>query len=311
MDRFSRSLATLAMIGLLALGNTGCIKQMILEGQIASTVKASTAINSLSDFEVAKTVAFNGVAQFEGMHYLAPDNEDALFGLTKGWAGVGFGFILDEAEQAQDLYGEESEIYRYHKSRAVAAFERAIYYGGLLLDQRNPGFEAAKKNAQTMEAWLAKFTDAERDVPTLFWLGQAWMYRTKLLMDDATVVGELFIGYQVMKRAAELDDTFLFGLPPTVLGAYHARSALAELDESKKQFDRSLEISGGKMLITKFQLATTYYCAKVDKEGYIKTLKEIIEAGDTLPEARLQNTIAKRRARRFLTKKRMAACGFE
>ena len=58
------------------------------------------------------------------------------------------------------------------------------------------------------------------------------------------------------------------------------------------------------------ELAKTYYCMKSDKASYESTLREVIEAPDLLPEQRLQNTIAKRRARRYLTKSRMASCGF-
>jgi hypothetical protein len=36
----------------------------------------------------------------------------------------------------------------------------------------------------------------------------------------------------------------------------------------------------------------------------------VVEAPDGLPEQRLHNTIAKRRARRYLGKSRLAACGF-
>jgi predicted RNA-binding Zn-ribbon protein involved in translation (DUF1610 family) len=49
---------------------------------------------------------------------------------------------------------------------------------------------------------------------------------------------------------------------------------------------------------------------KGDKENYVKTLTEVLEAGDTMPEQRLQNTIAKRRAKRYMGKERLKACGF-
>ena len=43
----------------------------------------------------------------------------------------------------------------------------------------------------------------------------------------------------------------------------------------------------------------------------MKTLTEIVEAGDTLPEQRLTNAIAKRRAKRYLGKERMSrTCSF-
>ncbi|MFP6684174.1 MAG: hypothetical protein VB934_05650, partial [Polyangiaceae bacterium] len=48
-----------------------------------------------------------------------------------------------------------------------------------------------------------------------------------------------------------------------------------------------------------------------DKALYIKTLTDIVEAGDVLPEQRLQNTIAKRRAKRYLGADRIESCGFD
>ena len=85
---------------------------------------------------------------------------------------------------------------------------------------------------------------------------------------------------------------------------------MAELDQSQKQFMRAIELTRGAALLPKVAYAKTYYCMKGDKASYEKTLREVVDAGDTLPEQRLQNTIAKRRARRYLTKTRMAACGF-
>ncbi len=309
MQTLSFKLKSLAVITLLALASGGCLKKMLLDGQIESTRKGAVAVNTFSDWEVALRVASAGVAKFEGMHYLAPYNEDALFLLTKGWAGLAFGFIEDEMEQAQDQHGEDSELAEYHQARAVAAYVRAIYYGTKLLDMRNEGFEAAKKNAETMRKWLQGFTD-EEDAVYLFWTGQAWISRVNLLKDQPEVVADLFIAYEMIKRSVELDPNYNYGTGHTILGAYHARSAMAELEDSKKHFEAALKINGGKALLTKFNYAAKYYCAKVDKANYVKLLTEVVEAGDVLPEQRLQNTIAKRRARRYLSKERMANCGF-
>jgi hypothetical protein len=193
----------------------------------------------------------------------------------------------------------------------VAAYSRAVYYGTKLLEMRHPGFEAAKKNEDTMKAWLANFTDAEHDAEELFWTGQAWMSRVNLLKDDPIVVGELYVGMLMVRRAVELDDDINYGSGHVVLGAYHARSAMAELDQAKKHFDRAIAITDGKALLAKLNYATKYYCTKVDKASYVKLLEEVLAAGDVLPEQRLPNTIAKRRARRYLSPERMEQCGFE
>jgi hypothetical protein len=300
-----------ALAGLLSLGNVGCIKKILLDGQIESTRKASAATNTLSDWEVAYRASSAGMAQFEGLHYLAPYNEDGLFLLTKGWAGVAFGFIEDEMEQAEDQYGSDSELAEYHKQRAVAAYTRAVFYGGKLLDMRNPGFAEAQKNIATMKEWLDGFNSPE-DAEYLFWMGQAWMSRVNLQKSDPEAVGTLFVGVEIMQRSVALDPLYSSGTGKAVLAAYHARSAMSqeELAISKQLFEEAVKVSENKSLLIRFNFASKYYCAKVDKKMYVKMMKDIVDSPDTDPNQRLQNTIAKRRARRALGAARMERCGF-
>lgn len=297
------------LVLLLGLSSTGCIKKLLTDGQISSTLTASAAVNTVSDWDVAYRAASAGLAQFEGMHYLAPYNEDALFLLTRGWAAVGFGFIEDEMEQAQDKYGEDDEMVAYHRARGIAAYSRAVFYGIKLLEMHQEGFEAARRNADTMNTWLAGFTEPE-EAPYLLWTGQAWLSRVNLQKDNPEVVADLFVGYMLVKRSVEIDPAYNYAAGHAILGAYHARTAMAELDDSKKHFEESLKLSEGKFLLAKFNFAAKYYCAKVDKEAYSKLMKEVLDAGDVLPEQRLPNTIAKRRARRYMTERRMQKCGF-
>jgi hypothetical protein len=305
----STSVTTCALVGALCLSTTAC-KQILLDGQIESTRQASVAVDSLSDYEVANAIAFAGIGQFEGMHYLAPDNEDALFMLTKAWTGASIGFIEDLMEQAEDAEGIDGALYQYHNARAKAAYDRAIFYGIELLNKRNPGFEQARRNDDTMKAWLAGFVEPEVDTPYLFWTANAWMSKTNVAKEDPAVVADLFIGVAMMRRAVELDENYLFGTGHAALGSYHARSPMAELDDSKKQFDQAIKISAGKMLMIQVQYASKYLCLKGDRAGYEKTLNDVIAAPTPSPETRLTNTIAKRRAKRYLSPVRMKNCAF-
>jgi TRAP transporter T-component len=304
-----QTLSALAFCAL-SLASTGCIKQMFLEGQIESTREASAAIDTLTDYEVARTIAFNGVGQFEGMHYLAPDNEDALYMLAKSWTSGTFAFIEDEMEQAEDVEGLEGLRYLDLKNRAIAGYDRGLQYAIQLLDRYHPGFEAARKNDDALRAYTAQFTDPARDAPALFWAGYAWISKTNVQKEDPVAVGDLWIGVALMERSVALDPRFMNGSGHTILGAYHARSPMAELDDAKKHFDEAMAIHGGKMLLTKVQYAAKYHCLKGDKAGYEKTLNEVVEAGDVFPEQRLANVIAKRRAKRYLGKTRMRECAF-
>jgi len=305
------SVAALSLVAALGLGSTGCIKEILLNGQIEGTRKGSAAVDGYSDYEVAQTAAFAGVTQFEGLHYLAPDNEDALFMLTKSWTSISFAFIEDALEQAEDTDGESSQLYAYQKARAVAAYDRAIHYGLELIAHKHPGFEAAKRNDDTMKAWLAGFDDTEKDTENLFWTGYAWIGKTNILKDEPAQVADLFVGVAMLERAKQLKPEYLYGSIHAILGAYHGRSPLAELDEAKKELDAAMAVTSGKALLPRLQLAAKYYCTKGDKANYVKTLDEVVEAGDTLPAQRLTNAIAKRKAKRYLGKDRMMrTCGF-
>ena len=117
-------LATSVTAAVLCLSSTGCIKQMLTDGQISATREAAGALDTVGDYELARSGAQAGLTQFEGMHQLAPSNEDALFLLTKGWTGYGYGFVEDELEGAQDA--RDDDLADYQRKRARMAYDRAI-----------------------------------------------------------------------------------------------------------------------------------------------------------------------------------------
>jgi hypothetical protein len=304
-----RGMAAALLAAGLSITSTGCLKKILTDGQIKSTLVGSAGSQSIQDYEVARGAAFAGVAQFEGMHYLAPDNPNALFLLTRTWAGIGFGFIEDDYEQA---YEKEDEVMaEYHLARTRAAFLRARYYGVELLGLTADGFEAARKNDETIKTWLRENFDDKDQAEVLLWAGYAWVGHVGASREFPEAVAELFVGVAMVERSVELDEELQYATGHTILGAYHARTAMAELEESKKHFERALALNNGDYLPTKLNFATRYYCMKGDRQAYDKLLNEVLTAPDTLPEARLPNTIAKRRARRYLTNEVwQEECGF-
>jgi hypothetical protein len=297
---------TLAVCATLALGQAGCVKSMILNSQIKATRKGSGAVDTIADYELARSAAAAGITQFEGMHRLAPDNEDALFLLLRSWAGYGYAFAQDDAEAAA-LANDEAQA-EYHKKRARLAFDRSIGYGLELAAKEHEGFVGAKKTADTMKAWLKAFDEPE-DAELLYWLGAAWLARVNLFKDDPELVAELYVGVAMLERSRELDPSFNAWGATSTLGAYHARTAMAELDQAQKLLDEAAAKTKGKslgVLLNQAKLA----CVKSDQPQYEKLLNDILAAEDPDPNLRLQNAVAKRRARRGLAQASMEDCGF-
>ncbi|MBL8949328.1 MAG: hypothetical protein JNK82_01030 [Myxococcaceae bacterium] len=285
---------------------SGCsLERVLLDGQLAATRKASTSFDTLEDLEVAKIGAGSSLVQLEGMHVLAPDQKDALFLLLQGYAGFTSAFVEDEWEQAYDRGDDDAEA--FHAERAKKNYDRAIGYGTELLEQTAPGFVAAQKNRDTIKGYLQGI--GRDDAETVLWLGIAWMGRGAVAAERAEIVAELFIGEALLERANELDDSMAYGLGLAALGAYHARSPDAELKESAALFDRSFAKTQRKALTPLLLRAQNLACVSHDEKGYRALLEEVLAAPD-FPAQRLENTIAKRKAQRYLGAPRLKRCAF-
>ena len=280
---------------------------MLTNGEIEGTRRGATALDTVADFELARSATQAGLAQFEGMHRIAPKNEDALFLLTQGWGGYAWGFVEDEMEVARDRGDDErADDDRY---RAHMAYDRAVFYGLELLGHEASGFGDASKNEKELRAWLEKNFTSKADAVNLFWTGYAWMSRVNLLQDAPAMVAGLIIGVGMMQRSLDLDPDYYGASAMVAMAAYHGRTADAEVDEAKKLFELALQKTEHKALTVQLTYAQLG-CILGDKGLYDRMLKEVLVAEDPDPQQRFNNMLAKRRARRYLSPKRTADCGF-
>ena len=298
----------------LALATTGCIKQILLDSQIAATRDASSAVDTIGDYETARPGVAAGLTQFEGLHALAPDNPDGLYLLSKGWAGYAYGFLEDEIEVAHDIGDDEAAD--YHRKRARIAFDRAVFYGLQLVERRAEGFAQARRSQPTLASWLSSHFTSQEDGANLLWTGYAWLARADLMKGDdeegPAFVADLFVGVALLERSVALDPQGDHATGLTALASYHARSNIAELDQSKQLFADAVSRTKGQSLIVQFNMASKYACMKGDATLYQQTLDEVLRAEDPDPAQRLGNAVAKRRARRWLGKKRAKEeCGID
>jgi len=307
-------IATFALAAALSLGSNGCIMKVLTDGQITATRQAAVAFDTVGDVDLARSAAEASFGQFEGMHALAPYNTDALFLLTKGWTGYGVGFIVDDIEAAQDANNDGVE--EYQRKRARMAFDRAVFYGLQMLGQTSEGFDQARKNAQTLAKWLADHFTSKDDAPNLLWTGVAWLSRADVMKGDENegpvFIAEVYVGVAMIERAVALDPSAEHYTGLIALASYHARNGMAEPEQAKQMLDQALAQTQGKDLLIQLTYATTYACVKGDGALYQKMLNIVIAAQDPDPFQRLENALAKRRAKRWLGKRRAKdACGVD
>jgi len=119
------------------------------------------------------------------------------------------------------------------------------------------------------------------------------------------------VGVGLLERSVELDPTVAFASGLTALGAYHARAPDAELPQARALFEKALQLTSRRALTVQVTYAQNYACQAHDEPLYRALLKEVQEAGDVLPEQRLENTLAHRKADRYLAGPRLQRCGFK
>jgi hypothetical protein len=301
-------LFALAAVLFLGIAPTGCISAVLADGQITATREVSGVFNQISDYDLARYAASAGVVQFEGLHKLRPDNEDALFLLTQAWMGYGYGFPQEDYQDAIDRNDEDGA--EYHKRRATNAYDRAIFFGLELLSHSDKGFAAARRNDDLLKKWLTSNFTSKSDAQNLFWTGYAWIAKVDLNKGSPEVVADLYVAIALIERSVAIDPTLEHWSGSVALAAYHARPA-GEIDQSKQMFDSILEKTQRKNLIAQVAYATSYACVKGDRALYEQLLNETLSVQDPDPEQRLSNLIAKKDAKRALGKQRMMDCGFD
>jgi len=267
----------------------------------------AAAIDTVHDYEIGRTMVYAGLGQYERVHRMSPDNATGLLLLARGWTEAGWSFVEDDWEAATDLGDEEAA--EDHRTRTRGAYTRGVFYGLELLEQKAQDFDHVQKSPGDLRKWLGNF-DAS-DAATLAWTGWAWIGRAEMSRDIPVLAQNAEVGVAMLERSVELDEKAHYGLAHIALGAWHARTASKpSLEKARRHFDRALQLNQRKYLPTQVLYARTLYCLENDEKAYVQLLQEVLDAGDPLPEARLANVVAQRRARRYLTDVRMADCGF-
>ncbi len=185
----------------------------------------------------------------------------------------------------------------------IQIYERSRKYGLSLISQYQKNFPAVLEQDLDSIAIALKRLD-KKQMPALFWTVFAWGNIINLLQDDPARLAELPKVDLLMQRVKELDEKYFFAGPHLFYGVYYGgRPEMLGGDPEKAgfHFQRAVEISGGKYLMTRFLLAKYYAVRIQDRALFEQTLKEIISAPvDLNPEQGLANQLAKRNAERWL-----------
>ncbi|MBD90970.1 MAG: hypothetical protein CL940_11575 [Deltaproteobacteria bacterium] len=279
-------------------GCSGTMRAVAANGTVDIMVAGKPSVDRETDIGLARVGAESNLALMAGLRETVPDNEDLLLLMAEGYGGYAFGFVeddLDQLEDTDDLYDETLE-------RAYGIYGKGVEAARAWLKLRHEDLPDVVSSTDG-EADRALAAMTAEDVPGLFWLGNSWSSQVNLKQDDPAEVLSLGRIEMIMSRALELDETFFDGGPHLFFGVVKCSAGKQLNDETEsaaKHFARAWEISKEKNLMVRALEARWLLKALGDREKLEEALQSIVDAEIDSPRHNLINTLAKRRAARWL-----------
>lgn len=221
----------------------------------------------------------------EGLLKSDPDNAEMLRTTAEGYTGYG---VLVEVDEPQ---------------RAAVIFARARDYGTKALLARRPGIR------DLLAGPFSEFVTIDKqlrkdDLAYVFWAASSWGAWIGANLDSMAALADLPRVIHLMHWVLQQDESFRNGGAHLFLGVYHA--ALPPMlggkpELARSHFERALELTEGKDLMVRVQMAKFYARQIFDRELYVDQLEIVLQTpANTAPQFTLQNAAAKRLAQSLL-----------
>lgn len=260
---------------------SGCIQSIAVSTVGGIVDDGFTAFTEEGDLTFAEQALPGNLKLLEVMLKNEPDNERLLSLAAEGYCSYALAFLEDKEPE-----------------RARMFYLRGRDYALRLLQEKEEFAAALKGTPDDFAAALG--TLSREDVPAAFWAAFGWGGYIYLSLSDPDAIGDLPRAEVLMKFVASQDSTFYYAGSHVFLGTlYGSRSRIlgGNPELSKRYFESALRLNGGKFLMTYVYYARSYAVQTLDEALFDELLTSVEKASlDTLPEGRLANAVAKRKA---------------
>lgn len=259
---------------------SGCgLKKMTTRTVGAISWDGSAILESEQDVQLARESTVPLIKSLEVFSAGDPDDRRYMALLAKAYGQYAFGFYEEDIIRYK---GRDDAKYKMSLNRADLFYGRGKDYGRHGLNAKSAPDDFGKK-----------------DIPLLFWTAFSWGNWLNLHKDDPGAIVEMPSVQALVERVVELEPNYYYGAALSFLGALHAsRPAMLGGDSAKSReyFNRALEASPH-YLMNKV-IAALYLAVQTQDRAYFERLLREVMAADAnaLPEQRLANELAKRRA---------------
>lgn len=212
-----------------------------------------------------------------------PDNADVLLAAATLYGAYAGGFVDDEARGRQLT----TRSLDYALTALCRQDKTACHLRAMPFDE--------------MVTWVASVPARHTDL--LYAVSVAWAGWIQTHASDWNALAELARVKLLMGRVLALNETLDYGGPHLYHGVFETLlpPALGGRPEvAKAHFDRAIELSEGRYLMTKVMYARQYARLLYDRDLHDKLLNEVLVADPEVPGATVVNKLAQEQAKILL-----------
>jgi hypothetical protein len=218
------------------------------------------------------------------------------------------GLIADDPRNL-DLLLAGATLYSSYAAAFVDDAERSAR---LARKGRDYGWQAlCRSDATACGVWEAPYDRFEeviegfgpKQVDALYGSAAAWAGWIQANRGDWKAVGDKARVDLMMQRVVDLDPSYERGAAFMYLGILDTLLPAGmggRPERGREYFERVVELSDGRNLMAKVEIADAYARLVFDRELHDRLCREVIEADPTEPGLTLVNTLAQQRAGRLL-----------
>ncbi len=295
--RSSLLLSTLALL-------SGCADfqfNLAVDSTAAVLSRGSKSLDMEPDVDLARDALPGTIKTIDTFLAAAPENPIFLELTAKAYVQYAFGFLEDDLES---MSNDVSPLAKQKViDRATSLYDRGYEVGLRMVALEDKDFAAEFTKADTQDKALKETTE-KYSAAGLYWAGFALASGINLHRDDVNRIAELPRATALLERSRAVDPTYFnHGATLTLAVIYSSQGKAmgGNPEKAKQYFDEVIAATGGKFLMAKVMLARFYATVTLDRALFEKTLKEVLDTpASVMPEARLANELAHRRAQRYL-----------
>jgi predicted anti-sigma-YlaC factor YlaD len=296
---FAKAWLPTLLLGVLAF--SGCSLQRFAVNRLGDALAQGSSVYAADDDPdlVGQALPF-GLKTIESLLAQSPRHRGLLLAATSGFTQYAYAFVQTEADFVEDADLARATALR---QRAGRLYRRARGYGLRGLEEVQPGVLAALRSDP--QKALSRFGKA--DVGQLYWTAAAWGAAIALDKTNTELGADLPQVEALMHRALELDEGFGHGAIHDFYIAYEGGRPAAgggSIERARASLVRARLLAGDRRAAPLVSFAETVDVGLQNRIEFEELLKQALAIDvEALPEQRLANVIAQRRARWLLARK--------